>query len=171
MWNGSLRWALVGGLKQHTVIEFLTTRGVSPIEIHCWWCWLFGCEHCASLVQNMLRMVNWGKADLCDTQRSDDLWSFMSWNFPQLLSCYESEDEEFVLWQPVKHGCITLKLKPSQSMKYHQKGSSAPPQKKIKTPRLRQEKSWLQYFCDADGVIPMAPLKPETTIKSEHYTA
>ena len=27
------------------------------------------------------------------------------------------------------------------------------------------------FFCDADGVIPMALLKPGTTVKMEQYTA
>jgi len=72
--------------------------------------------------------------------------------FQQLLSCHESEDEEFLLWQPVKHGCITMKPKPIQSMEYYQKGSPTKKKKKkkkkkkFKTPRLGQERSWLHFF-------------------------
>jgi hypothetical protein len=36
VWNGSLHRALVGVLKQHAVIEFLTAKGAYPTEIHCW---------------------------------------------------------------------------------------------------------------------------------------
>lgn len=178
MWNGSLHWALVGALKQYAVMEFWLPQESLQLKF---------IDECRLLM--VLTVLTWA---LCITgpknvkdgelRKSWYVWYTKKWwpvkprelkfsnNFchAMMLWCY---DEEFPLWQPVKRGCITVTLKPIQSMEYHQKGSPAK-KKKFKTPRLGQEKSWLQFFlwCRC-GVIPMVLLKPGTTIKSEQYTA